>query len=92
MFKVNYLTQDIYFYENKSVLSDYEYGFIGVTEGNMTKIQINKKEPLLAEIEHFIECVQNNKQPMITGEDGMTALLFAQKILESAKENKIIYL
>lgn len=90
MFKVDYLTQDIYFYENKSAKS--EYGFLGVAEGDMTKIHINKKEPLKQEIEYFIECIENNKQPMITGEDGMKALLFAQKILQSAKENKIIHL
>ena len=91
MFKINYLTQDIYFYENKSGVDDYEYGLLGVTEGNMTKIQIDKKEPLKQEIESFIDCIEQNKQPMITGEEGMNALLFAQKILESGKENRIIH-
>jgi len=92
MFKINYLTQDIYFYENKSQTSEYDYGFLSVTEGNMTKIQIDRKEPLKQEIESFIECIEKDKEPMVTGGDGLNALLFAQKILQSAKDHKIIKL
>jgi UDP-N-acetylglucosamine 3-dehydrogenase len=91
MFKVNYLLQEITFYENKALTTD-DYGFLGVTEGNMTMIQLDKKEPLKQEIESFIDCVMHNRPSPITGEDGMDALLYAQKILESAKEENIIRL
>jgi predicted dehydrogenase len=84
MYKVNYLTQDIYFYENRAS-STYDYGFMTVSEGNMTKIQIDKKEPLRLEIESFLNSIKTDSQPHITGEDGLSALMFAHKILDAAK-------
>jgi UDP-N-acetylglucosamine 3-dehydrogenase len=92
MFKINYLTQEIYFYENRIGANDYGYGMVSVTEGNMTKIHIDTKEPLKQEIQSFVDCVVQNKAPLITGQDGINALLSAQKILESAHEHKIVKL
>jgi predicted dehydrogenase len=91
MFKINYLTQDIYFYENKAVKKEeYEFGQIGVSEGNMTKIHIDTKEPLKQEIEAFIQSINQNIESPVSGEDGLKALFIANKILEAGKEHKII--
>jgi predicted dehydrogenase len=92
MFVVDYLLQDIYFYQNKDlkVVSEYDYLVRGVSEGHMIKFSIDKKEPLKAELEHFIDCVVNKKEPLISGEDGLKALDIAQKMIVSANEHKII--
>lgn len=83
MFKVNYLTQNLYFFENKGSGNEKEYGFLTVQEGNMIKIHIDKKEPLRSEIEAFIKSVIDNTKPPISGEDGKKALKYAQRILNS---------
>ena len=42
----------------------------------------------VAAIEHFIECVVDGKQPMVTGEDGLRANLVIAAIEESAKTRR----
>lgn len=49
------------------------------------KPKLNEREPLVAEIESFIDCVVNKKRPVVSGEDGVRALNIAQKITEQAK-------
>jgi len=84
MFIVNYLNQDLHFYENAEVNNNVNYKDImmGVSEGKMMKFNVEKKEPLKVEIEHFIDCVKNNKEPIITGEDSIKALELAKNIIE----------
>lgn len=84
MFVINYLTQELYFYENAEISNneDYQDIMMGVSEGKMIKFNFEKKEPLKAEIEHFIDCVRNNQEPIITGEDSIKALEIANKLIE----------
>lgn len=44
-----------------------------------------KTEPLAAEIDSFIQCVAENRQPVVSGEDGVRALKIAQQITEQAQ-------
>ncbi|MDR0318716.1 MAG: Gfo/Idh/MocA family oxidoreductase [Nitrososphaerota archaeon] len=50
------------------------------------------KEPLKAELEHFIECATKKKTPMVTGEDGYKALEIATAAMESSAKNAVIKL
>jgi UDP-N-acetylglucosamine 3-dehydrogenase len=43
-------------------------------------------EPLKLELQHFSDCVLKNKQPVITGKDGLKALQIAEAALKSAKK------
>ena len=52
-------------------------------EYNTNQIALEKKEPLKNEIEDFINAIQQNKQPLATGEDGLMAL----KIVEAATKS-----
>ena len=92
MFVANYLTQELYFYENEFTKNDYNGNFMNVTEGSMTKIKIISKEPLRNELESFIDCIANLKPVPITGEDGKNAIIIAQKFQESSKLNKVVEL
>jgi len=94
MFLVNYLTQDLYFYENDHVDSQWEsLGLLrGVSEGNMVRLKIEKREPLRVEIEAFVEAVLEDEEPGVRGEDGLMALALAQKLVESGQENRVIAL
>ena len=57
---------------------------------------IQQQEPLKAELEHFLDCVQNQVEPDVTGEHAMTALDIAievtRKVRESIAENPAISL
>ena len=44
----------------------------------------NHGEPLMHEQRHFAQCVQEHKQPMVTGEDGLAALRTCLAIRDSA--------
>lgn len=96
MFEVNYLTQDIIFYKNSSYKEEEEASFggkfSGISEGDSIKISIKKEEPLLAEIKSFIECITEDKESPVSGEDGLEALKKANLIMKSAKENKVLNL
>jgi predicted dehydrogenase len=93
MFQVKYLHQELLFYENKDANgSNYTYQNIlmGVTEGDITHIRIQKKEPLKVELESFLESVRKNHAPGVTGIDGLKSLEVALAISESASENRVI--
>ncbi|MBW2976389.1 Gfo/Idh/MocA family oxidoreductase [Candidatus Woesearchaeota archaeon] len=94
MFVANYLTQELYFYEKEFAAKevDYNKGFIMGKEGKKIKVEIKNEEPLKNELSAFIGCIKNNKEPPVTGKDGLDALYVAQKFLESAKKNKVIEL
>jgi predicted dehydrogenase len=93
MFYVNYLTQDLYFYENSSAQgTEWENLRVlrGVSEGRMVRYVVNKKEPLHTEIELFVKAVIEDAPLPLTGRDGLEALGVAQALVASGKENRII--
>jgi UDP-2-acetamido-3-amino-2,3-dideoxy-glucuronate N-acetyltransferase len=50
-------------------------GKIPVTEkAEAMAVSIEEKEPLLAECEHFLECISANKKPFTDGEEGVRVL------------------
>ncbi len=86
LFRCDYLTQDLYFYENPiSHGSEWENLRVlrGVREGKMIRHMIAKKEPLRAEQEAFINSILNNTPAPVTGEDGLRALELAKAIIHS---------
>lgn len=94
MFIAEYLTQDLYFYKNEFAEKNFDYskGIKSVVEGDMVKIKISNKEPLLAELEEFADCIVKGRKPMVSGEDGLKVLEIAAKMLEAAKTNKVMFL
>lgn len=89
MFLVNYLDQELYFYENKGFFSD---TWESVTEGDMKKITIPKKEALQVEIEEFLQTIKNDALPPVSGEQGVEVLKIAQLLRKSAQEKRILEL
>ena len=48
------------------------------------------QEPLKMELQHFAQCIQEKKNPLITGEDGIKALQIAIAALESSTKKTAI--
>lgn len=92
MFTVNYLTQDLYFYENDYATGAWEsLGILkGVGEGNMIRLRIEKKEPLRVELESFVNAVVNDGRPLVDGKDGLRALVLAHRLVESGCSRKVV--
>jgi predicted dehydrogenase len=49
-----------------------------------------KESPYLLELRHFIDCVFNDKEPAITGQDALKAVGIAQAALESIKTGRVV--
>ena len=46
----------------------------------------------VGENQHFVDCVENDRRPLVTGEDGLRALQISHAILRSARERQIVTL
>ncbi len=93
MFVADYITQALYFYENRALSEkDYSYSDIvqNVLEGNMTKILINSKEPLREELAEFARFISTGEADIVSPFDGRMAILLANKLIESEKEHKAV--
>ena len=95
MFRVDYLTQDLYFYEN-AVAQTENWDALrvlrGVSEGRMIRYVVTKKEPLRAEQEAFLAAVRGEAEVTITGLDGLRALELAQAVVTSGLEHQPVFL
>jgi UDP-N-acetylglucosamine 3-dehydrogenase len=58
--------------------------------GWIRKAKIEQKEPLRNELEYFIDCINNGKQPNPSGTDGKHALKVSLAAINSYKEAKMI--
>ncbi len=94
MFRVDYLTQDLYYFENASTpIGDWPFRMLrGVSEGRMIRHVVPKREPLLAEQEAFIAAVRGQIDVPVTGQDGLRALQLAQAIVTSGLEQRVVSL
>jgi UDP-N-acetylglucosamine 3-dehydrogenase len=93
MFKVDYLTQDLFFFENaKADGGDWDTLRVlrGVSEGKMVRYSIEKREPLRNEQEAFLAAVRGEAPVLVTGEDGLRALELAQAVVASGLEHKLL--
>jgi UDP-N-acetylglucosamine 3-dehydrogenase len=94
MFRVDYLTQDLYFFENaQAQAADWPYLTLrGVAEGRMIRHVVAKREPLLLEQKAFIKAVAGEAAVAVSGEDGLRALELAQAVVESGLQHRTIEL
>ena len=63
----------------------------GYAEGKITSrqtLQIPENNQFAAEMDHFSDCIINNKKPFSTGEDGLQDHIIMEAIYESAKTGR----
>jgi predicted dehydrogenase len=94
MFQVNYLTQDLFFFENTEADEVWDTLSIlrGVGEGRMIRHVVAKKEPLRSELEAFLATIRGAKVATVKAEDGLRALCQALAIVQSGREHRPITL
>ena len=93
MFRVDYLMQDLYFYDNATAHGG-EWEALrmlrGVSEGSMTRYAIPKQEPLKSELEAFISAIEQGTVVPVSGLDGLRAIELAQALVRSGMEHRVI--
>lgn len=92
MFTVNYITQDLYLYENPSQQEQEWGGPLGIEEGNMIKFHLARQEPLVREIDVFLHAVRHGDDLSESTDGALDALHLSLKLLESARERQPIEL
>lgn len=93
MFVANLLTQDLYFYENDQanrLVWDSLSLLRGVSEGQMIRLKLHRREPLRVELEAFVAAVRGELAEVVTGEDALVALDLALQLVQSSQECRVI--
>lgn len=90
MYIVNYLSQDLYFYENDYTTTTWDAlrSMAGVSEGTMTRLKVQKAEPLRLEYEHVFTALRNDTDLIVTGKDGLAVLRIAQQLVDATQRER----
>ena len=51
------------------------------------RVVVEPQLPLNAELAHFVDCVQQNRQPLVTGQDGLVAVKVADQVRQIISES-----
>jgi UDP-N-acetylglucosamine 3-dehydrogenase len=92
MYLINYLSQDLYFYENDYTPTNWDAlrSLTGVSEGTMTRLKVQKAEPLRLQYEDVLQSLRTDAPPTVTGEDGLAVLRLAHQLLEATRAGEVI--
>ena len=93
MFVANLLTQDLFFYENDAA-NGLAWNHIsllrGVSEGQMVRPKLQRREPLRAQLEAFVGAARGEAVDLVTGKDGLAALHLALDLVRAGQESQVI--
>lgn len=80
------LTADLTFFANGAIDTEWEAlrAFRGVSEGDMVRFAIAKREPLLVEHERFRDAVEGKDADIVTLRQGLRTVEVSAAVLESA--------
>ena len=87
------LTADLSFYKNGSVTSDWTaaQALKGVTEGDMTRYALSRREPLLVELETFCDLVAGDQNAdVVTLAEGLETVVVAEAALASSQAGSTV--
>jgi len=59
-------------------------------ERYIKEARVPREEPLKRELRHFIECVTDNKKPLVSGAEGVLALQVALAAIESYRSGRVV--
>jgi len=93
-FVANYLTQELTFYENAVSAGGWDSlaQLTGVSEGNMTRYQVDRVEPLRAEIQAFTSAIRGEGYRYVTAENGLATLDVTSALLRAAETSQTVEL
>ena len=89
------LNADLTFFENganPTNLWESMASFRGVSEGDMIRYALTRKEPLKTEHEAFRNAVQGDASNIVTMEEGLATVRAVEAVLESAATDAVVHL
>ena len=89
------LTADLTFFANGEVASEWTAAsqMKGVSEGDMTRYALPRREPLVVELESFCALLRGEPgAPVVTLEEGLETVALAEAVLESAASGETVRL
>ncbi len=87
------LSADLTFYANGVVRGSWpaDEQFRGVSEGDMTRFALSRREPLLVELETFCDLLEGDTAaPIVTLEEGVDIVACAEAVLASAADGRTV--
>ena len=92
MYHVDYLTQNLYFYEHPVQPTEWDAlaGMRGPGEGDMVRYALPRREPLRVEWEAFLDAVRHGRPAPVSGHDGLAALSVARAIQEAGRTHQVL--
>jgi UDP-N-acetylglucosamine 3-dehydrogenase len=93
MFTCDLISQELLFYENDSAPTVWDALSVlrGVSEGNMLGIRVLREEPLVAELNNFVQSISEGHSPTVSGEDGYETLRLALEFVQSADQQEVVH-
>jgi predicted dehydrogenase len=91
-FVADTLTADLTFYANGAIDTEWEAlrAFRGVSEGDMIRYAIPKREPLLVEHERFRDAVEGKASDIVTLQQGLRTVEVCEALLASARTGRTV--
>lgn len=82
MYVADYISQDLVFYANPADAS--------VAEGEMVRRHVERREPLVVELEAFARAVRDGGPPPVDPHEAMVALLLARTMVDAARTGAVV--
>lgn len=89
------LNADLTFYangQNPTNVWDSMASFRGVSEGDVTRYALTRKEPLKTEHEAFRNALQGDSSNIVTMREGLNTVRTVEAVLESARDGRVVSL
>jgi UDP-N-acetylglucosamine 3-dehydrogenase len=85
--EMDYISQELVLYESNYKKNFETFGdVVKFSKPNKIEMGVDKGEPLKLELLSLIEAVEQDKEPLITGEVGLEALRIAMEVLDKIKK------
>ena len=59
---------------------------------DVSRLDLQRSDPLVAQMAHFAEVIQGKAQPLVSARDGLQNLLVVEAITQAAKTGREIHL
>ena len=86
MLVLDYISQELFLYQEAGQPSNWaDPAALNVTPEAVNRLPVRKQEPLMAELEAFVNAVARDEEPVVTCEDAIVALHLAEELIESGR-------
>lgn len=94
LFEIDTLSADLTFFENGKASTTWDdlARFRGVSEGNIIRFALPKREPLLVEHENFRDAILGKPSEIVSLEEGLKVIEVSEAILTSARAGVVTQL